>query len=253
MSVVHALICAFACFSAVPMPQIAWSDKSMRYMMAAFPLVGGLVAGCYALWYQATTILGVGPFLRGAGYALIPLLVTGGIHMDGFADVVDAQSSHASPERKREIMKDPHTGAFASMAIAAYLLAAAGLASELDARLMPAFFCVPVLSRCLAAIAAVTWRPSSSTGMLASIQAAARTGTVYVCAGLIFVATAGAMVACAPVPSVVALAASGVVLWWVKRFSIRDFGGMSGDLVGFFIQATELAMLACIAFVGKVA
>lgn len=253
MSVLHAIVCAFACFSAIPMPHIEWSDKSMRHMIAAFPLVGVAVSACYALWDLAAGALGLGSLLRGVGLALVPLLVTGGIHMDGLADVVDAQSSHAGPERKRQILKDPHTGAFATMAIAAYLMATAGLASELDARLMPAFLGIPVLSRCLGAIATVAWRPSSSTGMLASVQSAADKGVTYGCAGVLFAGVGAAIVARCPLPSVAAIAGAGVVTWQVRGVLVRDFGGMSGDLVGCLIQASELVMLACLVLVGKVA
>lgn len=42
----------------------------------------------------------------------MPLLVTGGIHIDGFSDTMDALSSHAERQKKLEIMDDPHIGAF---------------------------------------------------------------------------------------------------------------------------------------------
>ena len=54
--------------------------------------------------------------------ALLPLLVTGGIHLDGFLDVADARSSHQSRARKLEILKDSHVGAFAVIAMGCYLL-----------------------------------------------------------------------------------------------------------------------------------
>ena len=53
----------------------------------------------------------------------LPVLVSGGIHTDGFIDTVDALSSYGDKEKKLEILKDPHTGAFAIIgAIMYYLL-----------------------------------------------------------------------------------------------------------------------------------
>ena len=46
------------------------------------------------------------------GLAII-LLVTGGIHMDGYMDTMDALHSYGSREKKLEILKDSHIGAFA--------------------------------------------------------------------------------------------------------------------------------------------
>ena len=43
---------------------------------------------------------------------VLPRIVNGGIHMDGFLYVVDAKASFGEKEKKLEILKDPHTGAF---------------------------------------------------------------------------------------------------------------------------------------------
>ena len=55
--------------------------------------------------------------------ALIPVIVSGGIHLDGFADTVDALSSYGDREKKLEILKDPNTGAFAVIGLCVYFLA----------------------------------------------------------------------------------------------------------------------------------
>ena len=114
MDVLRSLVIAFACFSKIPMPRVDWREQSMRYCMCFFPLIGLVIGLCLWVWAWLCGALGFGSVLRGAGIALLPLAVTGGIHMDGFADVVDAQSSHAEPDRKRQILKDPHTGAWAA-------------------------------------------------------------------------------------------------------------------------------------------
>jgi len=132
MLVVRAIITAFSFFSAIPVPNLAWDDSNMRYMMAAFPLVGLVIGWLWWLWGQASVVAACGLMLRGVGFALIPVLVTGGIHLDGLSDVIDAQSSHASPERKREILRDPHVGASAIIGTCSYLRAFAALAGGID-------------------------------------------------------------------------------------------------------------------------
>ena len=49
------------------------------------------------------------------------------------------------------------------------------------------------------------------------------------------------------------IAGALLTLLYVRRSAKRDFGGMSGDLVGFYIQLSELAMLLCAALAGKAA
>ena len=109
MIVLQTVAVAFAMFSAVPVPQFNWTEKNMRYAMCAFPLIGVVIG---LLWF----LCGVLPLpgaARAAGFCLIPVWVTGGIHLDGYADTCDALSSYGDREKKLEILKDPHCGAFA--------------------------------------------------------------------------------------------------------------------------------------------
>ena len=118
-------------YSALPMPQFAWDQRNMRCAMAAFPLVGVFCGAAVWLWAWLCGVLEFGPVLTGAGIALAPVVITGGIHLDGFCDTVDALASHQDRKRKLEILKDSHCGAFAVIATASYLVFLAALCSEL--------------------------------------------------------------------------------------------------------------------------
>lgn len=250
MTIVQTIIIAVACFSAIPMPFVAWNEQNMRHMLAALPLVGVVIGACQTLWSMLGARIGMGPFLSGVGLALIPLIATGGIHLDGFADVADAQSSHATPERKREIMKDPHIGAFAVMGICGYLLAYAALASELSARQVCLLGCVAVVSRCLCSFASLTWPLSSASDMLATVRSMARVRNTCLALAIELVLVIIAMAALSPLAAAVSLALSGAYFWWCRRFAQREYGGISGDVSGFLLQGTELAMLVGIAIAG---
>ena len=102
MIVIETILVAFAMFSAVPLPQPEWNDKNMRYAMCAFPLIGLVCAALWWVWGTACVYLSAHHLLRGAGFCLIPVLVTGGIHLDGFADTCDALASCAPPAKKPE-------------------------------------------------------------------------------------------------------------------------------------------------------
>jgi adenosylcobinamide-GDP ribazoletransferase len=252
MNTIHAIIAAFSCFSRIPMPHIDWEKADLRYMMAAFPLVGVVIGTLLWLWGQLCATAGLGPLMYGAGIALIPLAISGGIHMDGFADTIDALSSHASAERKREILKDPHAGAFAIMGICGYLIATVALAAELDPVRTAAVAAIPVISRCLSGLATVSLRASSTQGMFATEQTGAATRVVQALLALILCGTAIALLCHSPLSGASMVLAAALVLWLVWRLARREFGGMSGDLAGFYLQAAELAMLACIVIAGKV-
>ncbi len=96
MWMIETVIVAFSMFSALPMPEKNWNEKNMRYAMCAFPLIGAVIGLAMRGWAAAAGGLHFPELVRGAGFCLIPLIVTGGIHMDGFADTWDALASHAS-------------------------------------------------------------------------------------------------------------------------------------------------------------
>lgn len=248
MSLARSLVVAFACFSRIPMPRVEWDRDSMRYAMAFFPWVGLAIGLVLWGWLALCRAASVGVLLRAAGVALAPVAVTGGIHLDGLADVVDAQSSHAELARKREILKDPHTGAFAIVGVACYLVAYLGLASELDATpAVAALLCgLHWESRCLSGVATLALPRSSGKGMLAAFGGSADKRRSLV--ALVAEWAAGvAATAWAWPAAAAAVAAGGVAtLLWLRRFAARQFGGMSGDLAGFFLEVAELVMLACL-------
>lgn len=76
---------------------------------------------------------GVPDLLRGAVLCLLPAAVTGGIHLDGYCDTVDALASHGTPARRQEILKDPHIGAFGVIRLCGYFLLSFALWTTLAA------------------------------------------------------------------------------------------------------------------------
>ena len=255
VGLLRSLVVAFACFSKIPMPRVEWRPDSMRYAMVFFPWVGLVIGLLEWAWLGICDALAAGTLLRAAGLTLVPVAVTGGIHLDGFADVVDAQSSHAEAERKRQILKDPHTGAFAIIGVASYLVAYLALASEVPAgwHTVVLLACLHWTSRCLSGVATVAFPKSSREGMLATFGGSVDKRNSLVVLLLEWALGVGVGVWADPAAGVAMAVADVVVLLCVYRFAMREFGGMSGDLAGFFLQVAELVMLACLVVAMRVA
>lgn len=254
MNVLRGLALAFSCFSIVPMPQIEWKGSNMRTLMCFFPFVGIVIGLVLGAWCWLANAAGFGPALFGAGLALLPALVSGGIHFDGFCDVIDAQSSHATPARKREILKDPHIGAFAAIGVAIYLVAYTALGSELAPGWQLAVLLggLHVASRCLSAIATLTFPTSASKGMLSLFHESGRGAAPLVAVTVELVACIAIMAIVHPVAGISIALAGVACLALLYPFATTQFGGMSGDIAGFFLQVTELCMLATLVVVSKV-
>ena len=115
---------AFSMYSKIPMPQSQWSRENMRYALGFFPMVGlviGLLVWAVAELFES---LGTaqGQLFRVSVLTVLPVLISGGIHLDGFLDVSDAMSSWQERDRRLEILKDSHAGAFAIICCAVYFV-----------------------------------------------------------------------------------------------------------------------------------
>ena len=152
------LAVAFSMYSKIPMPRVEWTKERMEYAMCFFPLIGLVVGAAYWLFGTACGALGLGEtvFYAGAG-TLIPLAVTGGIHMDGYLDTCDALCSYGSREKRLEILKDPHTGAFAVIRCGMYLLGFAAVFSLLPPERLGMAAGIFTLSRALSGFAVVSF------------------------------------------------------------------------------------------------
>ena len=120
MRMIKSCIVAFSMYSKIPMPQFEWKEEDMHYMLCFFPWVGAVIGVCIYLWNMLCAALSIGRTCYVLVAVAIPILVTGGFHVDGFMDTMDALHSYQSRERKLEILKDSHIGAFAVIMLAAY-------------------------------------------------------------------------------------------------------------------------------------
>ena len=237
---------AFAMYSKVPMPRTDWNERNMRYSLCFFPLVGALIGGLMIGAAKLLELARAGSVLTGAVLFLIPVAVTGGIHLDGFLDTCDAVGSHRSREEKLEILKDSRCGAFSVIGACCAFALGVGIYSCFSFRraliIAPAF----VLSRALSGIAVVSFPNARGSGLAKTFSDAADRARVRIvlivlaalaCAGILLIdLTSGALL----------IGASLLTFLWYYLFSRRVFGGITGDLAGYFLTVCELVMAAAV-------
>lgn len=236
---------AFAMFSALPVPRIEWNEKNMRYAMAAFPLIGAVIG---ALWCVCG-ILPLPDMAKAAGFCLLPVAATGGIHLDGYADTSDALSSYGDREKKLAILKDPHCGAFAVIRLCSYFIAYFALCACLrfTPRVGAVWTLALVLERALSGWAVASFPMAKNTGLAHTFASAADKRRVRVILTAIAVCVGAGMIA---LGGGLLVLAAGLMLWRYHAVAIRQFGGITGDLAGWFLQRAELVMLTALVLSG---
>lgn len=244
MVMLKALGIALSTYTILPVGHFSWEERPMRYSICFLPAAGLIVGGLWLLWSWLAARFGFGELLYAAVAAALPALLTGGIHLDGYLDTVDALSSQAPRERKLEILKDPRAGAFAVIWGGVYFLLSLGLHAALPfgpaARAMAAGF---VLSRALTALAALTQKNARGEGLLVSFTAHAPRRACRAAMLAVSLLAAAAMLYAAPLAGGLALACAAAALLVGSLVVRRQFGGATGDTCGFLITLTELAIL----------
>ncbi len=246
-TVLSAICYAFSTYSVVPMPAEKADGNAYRYTLCAFPLVGLFVGGVFIIWNKLAANCGMDRFLTAAVSAALPALLTGGIHMDGFMDTVDALHSYRGREKSLEIMKDPHTGAMAVIyTVLFYMIYFASMAG-LDHTGYIAVGIGFVLSRCASGAGILFGKPARENGMAKSLTDGGGTGacrafiTAFAAFGvageIFFAGIRGAVL-------------SGVMVLltlWYMGMTERKFGGVTGDTSGYLSSLCELsAAVVCV-------
>jgi len=177
---------------------------------------------------------------------IVPSVLSGFLHLDGFMDVSDAVLSRRDAETRRKILKDPHTGSFAVIALLLVLFAGVGAMSGEVERQESLLYLVgvPVLSRSAAGLLLLRWKTMPGSSLGAYFKQGAGAGA-YILLGA-FAASAIALLAWQR-PWALFGAAAGI-LWAMG--AARNLGGVNGDVAGFTITITEMLCIVAAALGG---
>lgn len=247
---IQSLIIAFSMYSKIPMPRIEWNKENMRFSMIFFPFVG-IVCGAFLVgFYVFSDILKINWLLKSIIYTLIPIIVTGGIHMDGFLDTIDAISSYQTRERRLEILKDSNSGAFAIIYGISYMLFCVGVWSEIHEFKAALVIAVSYMfSRSLSGYSVTAFKCAKNSGLAATFSNMSdkkRAGIILLIEALI----SAAVMIVVDIKSGLAAVFAGLIMFIIyRKLSYDKFGGITGDLAGFFLQMCEMFMITAVMLV----
>ena len=254
MNLFKSFAIAFSMYSKIPMPTFSWKTKEVKVAIVFFPLVGTFISFAQVLLFYFAKKYSLPTFtLTGFLFAL-PLIVTGGIHADGFIDTSDALSAYCDTEKKLEILKDPHVGAFAIIRF--FLLCILLLSFEyyiafrqdIDLKTIAVWAMSFTLSRILSGISVELFpkaKKSVTVNTFASENFFAKTCLLIILFLEFMVLT------------VLMLFLNSVLALFILSFSLlsfayyyflckKNFNGTSGDLCGWFLCLCELLQtLSC--------
>lgn len=206
------------------------------YAVMFYPLVGfflgAILWGVYSALspYVASTHLGVIIFA-------LWVLLTGALHLDGFSDTVDGL--YVSKERALEVMKDSYVGGMGMIISVSFLILKASTLAHFQA-----FYILPLvllLSRLNAVLVIYFYPYISQNGMgtLAKEELTKPQMLIALFYSFLIVLFYNKLLL---------LVSALLVLFVIKSFFIKRYGGFTGDIYGFTIEVSELILLNLLLF-----
>ncbi|AHF10055.1 adenosylcobinamide-GDP ribazoletransferase [Dehalobacter restrictus] len=250
----ESFVAAFSMYSKIPMPQIDWNEKNMRYSFIFFPVVGAVIAFILDLLFLVFQYFELSSVFFAAAAVFINVMITGGIHLDGYCDTTDALNSYKDQEEKLRILKDPNVGAFAVIYTSAVLLLQ--FAAWYETYLTPDFFFLVlvsfILSRSMAALAVISFPCVRNTGLASIFAGYASKKTVRTIICLIALSCVAAMLYVSVIVGSIAVLFIVLSFYLFYLMAQKYFGGITGDLAGFYIVVSETGILLISAIAGGV-
>ncbi len=241
---------SFSLYSRIPMPRFPWDEDDMKHSLSFFPLIGLLIGALICGLHMNPFVFELPLFIKTILTVLIPILITGGFHLDGFMDTEDAIRSYRDRERKLEIMKDAHVGAFAVIGlliVTLFFLAGTGLLLYAgDDGTIIVFALIFAESRALSGICSMFFDKARKDGMLAS-ETAEKKKSVVVFLFIWLAAVIAAAFFIAPIPAAFMQAAFVLFTVYYRILTYRQFGGVTGDTAGYYVTVSELSAVIFIA------
>ncbi|MDU4961629.1 MAG: adenosylcobinamide-GDP ribazoletransferase [Sporomusaceae bacterium] len=229
------------------LPQVEWSQAAFGRSARLFPLVGGLIGLLLAALDQLLQLPAAAPEHAAAALLVTAgILVTGGLHCDGFMDTLDGVFSGRPRQQMLEIMKDSRVGAFGVIGFCLLLLTRYSLLLDMPPSLLPAaLLTAPVVGR-MAAVAAIYGFPyARREGLGKSFHDSACGGNLAVAAALTTL-----LLACIGTGAVLTGAAVLLVSWGVAGWFNRKLDGLTGDVYGAIIEIAEVLTLLAFVLAG---
>lgn len=243
----NSLFSAFLMYSRIPVPQVEWKEDNRRYSLCFFPVIGVVIGIIQILLWILCSKYGIGRGLYAALAVAVPVMVTGGIHLDGYMDVHDAKGCMGDRERKLQVMKDSRIGAFAAIYLILYFILQFGMFYEV--RTSEVIYVIAfafVISRAMSGLAAVTFKGAKSDGTLQSFSKPAHRN-ITIAAEIIYIVLSMAVsVYINPAAGIMLSVGSVLTFIYYRIFSYKEFGGITGDLAGYFLQLCELVAMMCV-------
>ena len=233
-------------FTVIPIKKtLPMNEKSVTWMFGWLPAIGLILGAFVAVFSGLVAFFDFNVLLQAILVLIFSLFLTGGIHLDGFVDTSDAFFSYADKEKRLAILDDPRIGAFGAISLVCLLLLKVGILYEVMLQresLLIYFILVPFLSRIAIQLLFNSTSPSKETGLGAYFKKNVQAKTIWLLIGVYCISIISYSIITTTWIPLVLLVVMLFGTFLYKLWITKNFGGVSGDLMGALFEIMEVLL-----------
>ena len=247
-----ALACQF--FTILPIHKtLPMNRRTVTTMFAMLPLIG-LVMGAilYGMISSLQLWTPLSPLFIAVIVVVMGIVMTGGLHMDGWLDMSDAFFSYGDRQKRQQVLDDPRTGAFGVISFVSLFAVKVVTIYELlhFSLLAIAVIAIPFYSRIAILLYFVSTAPSKESGLGAYFKRETSKRMLMITAVSYLITATLLAVFLAEWSLFVMMLVLVVAVLLYRNWSRKHFGGMSGDLMGALCEGMEVLLwLSLLSFI----
>lgn len=235
----QSFLCALTFLTRIPLPRKkTFKVENFRTSIYYFPVVGliiGIILG--GSWFLLIKIFP--PLITGALLLSGNIILTGGLHLDGFMDTMDGICGGRKREEMLAIMRDSRVGALGVVGVFTLLILKFSLYAQISFNYLPLLVLTPVAGRQAVVWAQILYPYVRQQG-LGSIfpvygdvrKFAVTTGITIFIFSLFF-----------KVAGIIIFILVGCFAFFLAWYFNRLLGGLTGDTYGALCELTEIFVL----------
>lgn len=228
----------------IPLPQIYIDGKKITQSIPFFPIVGYIIGLLLYVIYLVGNKLFPPKVVFGI-IVIVYCVLTGGMHLDGFADTMDGFFSGKSREKKLDIMRDSNIGAFGAISIFLLLLMKFILISSISSDyIFKALLLSPALGR-WAMTYSIIFLPYARKEGMGGLFLKYKTPSLFVGSTLL---TLGLAYIISGIWGIIGAFVVFISCIIFANTSLRHLGGMTGDTYGALSEVCEIVALLFFSF-----
>ena len=246
---ITSFLLALQFLTVIPLKLKDAGEQRMAGSMVYFPLVG-LLLGLFLTGVNVLfSFLNFPSLALNIIIAVALIVITGGIHLDGFSDTADAFLSGKPKEQMLEIMRDSHAGVMGVLSLISVILLKVALLFSISLSLKPiALMLMCSLSR-WSAPAAIFFFPYARQEGKAGVFIKGMNLRIFILSSVVAVVSAAVVW---QIKGLVILLIVTGLSYVMGKFSTKKIGGITGDTLGAGIEITEIIILLSVFILGNI-